>query len=55
MNPDLAVFAAYWDRGVSCNPAAIAAKLAELAPHIHPVWVVNKQNAGPCCRPAPTT
>ncbi|MGV9757849.1 CDP-glycerol glycerophosphotransferase family protein [Streptomyces tricolor] len=45
VNPDLAVFAAYWDRGVSCNPAAIAAKLAELAPHIHPVWVVNKQNA----------
>nr|WP_018530008.1 CDP-glycerol glycerophosphotransferase family protein [Streptomyces sp. SID8379] len=39
---DLAVFSAYWDRGVACNPAAIAAKLADLAPHIHPVWVVSK-------------
>ncbi|MFI8346779.1 CDP-glycerol glycerophosphotransferase family protein [Streptomyces sp. NPDC085596] len=45
LDPDLAVFAAYWDRGVACNPAAIAAKLAELAPHIHPVWVVNRENA----------
>lgn len=45
VDPNLAVFAAYWDRGVSCNPAAIAAKLAELAPHIHRVWVVNKENA----------
>ncbi|MEU6285164.1 CDP-glycerol glycerophosphotransferase family protein [Streptomyces sp. NPDC047028] len=45
VDPDLAVFAAYWERGVACNPAAIAAKLAELAPHIHPVWVVAKDNA----------
>ncbi|MET8946804.1 CDP-glycerol glycerophosphotransferase family protein [Streptomyces sp. NPDC004542] len=44
VDPCLAVFAAYWDRGVACNPAAIAAKLAELAPHIHPVWVVTKEN-----------
>ncbi|RRQ84926.1 CDP-glycerol glycerophosphotransferase family protein [Streptomyces griseofuscus] len=45
VDADLAVFAAYWERGVACNPAAIAAKLAELAPHIHPVWVVSKDNA----------
>ncbi|WP_199549318.1 CDP-glycerol glycerophosphotransferase family protein [Streptomyces sp. N35] len=38
---ELAVFSAYWDRGVACNPGAIAAKLAELAPEIHPVWVVG--------------
>ncbi|MEU0006955.1 CDP-glycerol glycerophosphotransferase family protein [Streptomyces sp. NPDC006314] len=44
VDPDLAVFAAYWDRGVACNPAAIAAKLGELAPHIRQVWVVNKEN-----------
>ncbi|MYR87077.1 CDP-glycerol--poly(glycerophosphate) glycerophosphotransferase, partial [Streptomyces sp. SID685] len=44
VDADLAVFAAYWERGVACNPAAIAAKLAELAPHIHPVWVVSKDN-----------
>ncbi|MFE9452716.1 CDP-glycerol glycerophosphotransferase family protein [Streptomyces sp. NPDC006739] len=45
VDPNLAVFAAYWERGVACNPAAIAAKLAELAPHIHPVWVVSNENA----------
>ncbi|MEU7473764.1 CDP-glycerol glycerophosphotransferase family protein [Streptomyces sp. NPDC044984] len=45
VDPHLAVFAAYWNRGVACNPAAIAAKLAELAPHIHPVWVVTGENA----------
>ncbi|MGW5335531.1 CDP-glycerol glycerophosphotransferase family protein [Streptomyces bauhiniae] len=45
LDPNLAVFAAYWDRGVACNPAAIAAKLAELAPHIRPVWVVARENA----------
>ncbi|KOX00929.1 transferase [Streptomyces sp. NRRL B-1140] len=45
VNPHLAVFAAYWNRGVACNPAAIAAKLAELAPQIHAVWVVTEENA----------
>ncbi|QUI32027.1 CDP-glycerol glycerophosphotransferase family protein [Streptomyces alfalfae] len=44
VDPDLAVFTAYWDRGVACNPAAIAAKAAELAPHIRPVWVVSAAN-----------
>ncbi len=38
----LAVFAAYWYRGVSCNPAAIAARLADLAPGVRPVWVVKR-------------
>ncbi|SDK69838.1 CDP-glycerol glycerophosphotransferase [Streptomyces indicus] len=41
---ELALFSAYWDRGVACNPGAIAAKLAELAPEIHPVWVVSADN-----------
>ncbi|MEU0196563.1 MULTISPECIES: CDP-glycerol glycerophosphotransferase family protein [unclassified Streptomyces] len=45
VNPNLAVFSAYWNRGVACNPAAIAAKLAELAPQIHAVWVVTEENA----------
>ncbi|MEU0740006.1 CDP-glycerol glycerophosphotransferase family protein [Streptomyces sp. NPDC006134] len=45
LDPRLAVFSAYWNRGVACNPAAIAAKLAELAPWIHPVWVVSAGNA----------
>ncbi|MEV5612875.1 CDP-glycerol:glycerophosphate glycerophosphotransferase [Streptomyces sp. NPDC052225] len=42
VDPNLAVFSAYWDRGVACNPGAVAAKLTELAPHIRPVWVVSK-------------
>ncbi|MBR8641968.1 CDP-glycerol glycerophosphotransferase family protein [Streptomyces tuirus] len=45
VDPDLAVFSAYWNRGVACNPAAIARKLAELAPQVHPVWVVTAENA----------
>ncbi|MFD6325450.1 CDP-glycerol glycerophosphotransferase family protein [Streptomyces sp. NPDC058442] len=45
VDPELAVFSAYWNRGVACNPAAIAAELAELAPWIHPVWVVTAHHA----------
>jgi CDP-glycerol glycerophosphotransferase len=45
VDPDLAVFSAYWDRGMACNPGAIAAKVAELAPRIHQVWVVSAANA----------
>ncbi|RFC73981.1 CDP-glycerol:glycerophosphate glycerophosphotransferase [Streptomyces sp. AcE210] len=45
VDPDLAVFSAYWDRGMACNPGAIAAKLAELAPRIHQVWVVSAAKA----------
>ncbi|MFE7154110.1 CDP-glycerol:glycerophosphate glycerophosphotransferase [Streptomyces sp. NPDC057636] len=45
VDPDLAVFSAYWDRGTACNPGAIAAKLAELAPRIHQVWVVSAAKA----------
>ena len=41
IDPSLALYAAYWYRGVSCNPAAIAAKAAELAPDIRRVWVVE--------------
>ncbi|GIF19780.1 CDP-glycerol glycerophosphotransferase [Actinoplanes tereljensis] len=37
----LALYAAYWYRGVACNPAAIAAKAAELVPQVHAVWVVG--------------
>jgi CDP-glycerol glycerophosphotransferase len=42
VEPRLALFAAYWFRGVSCNPAAIAAKTKELAPDVRTVWVVNR-------------
>ncbi|MFG7946650.1 bifunctional glycosyltransferase/CDP-glycerol:glycerophosphate glycerophosphotransferase [Streptomyces cacaoi] len=41
----LAVFSAYWNRGYSCNPAAIEAKVRELAPHIRTVWVCPERYA----------
>ena len=39
---DLAVFAAYWYRGYSCNPRAIYEKAQELVPGMRGVWVVKK-------------
>ncbi|MFI5934949.1 CDP-glycerol glycerophosphotransferase family protein [Actinoplanes sp. NPDC051494] len=39
---NLALYAAYWYRGVSCNPAAISRKAQELAPGIRNVWVVSR-------------
>lgn len=38
----LAVYAAYWNRGVSCNPEAVFRKARELAPGVRGVWVVSK-------------
>ncbi|MDJ1137597.1 bifunctional glycosyltransferase/CDP-glycerol:glycerophosphate glycerophosphotransferase [Streptomyces iconiensis] len=46
LRPDLAVYSAYWDRGVACSPAAIDAKARELAPHVRPVWIVRGSAAG---------
>ena len=39
---DLAVFAAYWNRGYSCNPRAIYEKARELVPGFRGVWVVRR-------------
>lgn len=44
LDPDLAVYAAYWNRGVACNPAAIERKARELAPHLRAVWVVSRRD-----------
>jgi CDP-glycerol glycerophosphotransferase len=44
IDPNLVVYAAYWNRGVSCNPAAVHAKAKEIAPHLRGVWVVNKKD-----------
>jgi CDP-glycerol glycerophosphotransferase len=41
IDPNLAVFAAYWYRGYSCNPRAIYEKARELVPGLRGVWVVN--------------
>jgi CDP-glycerol glycerophosphotransferase len=42
VDQELALYAAYWYRGVTCNPAAIAARAAELAPGVRSVWVVGR-------------
>ncbi len=44
--PTLAVFAAYWYRGYSCNPRAIYEQLRRLAPEILGVWIVGRDHAG---------
>lgn len=44
LDPDLAVYGAYWNRGVACNPAAIHAKARELVPHVRGVWVVSSRH-----------
>ncbi|WP_333740209.1 CDP-glycerol glycerophosphotransferase family protein [Streptomyces sp. IBSBF 2806] len=45
IDPDLAVYCAYWGRGYACNPAAIHAKAAELAPNIRSVFLVEADQA----------
>jgi CDP-glycerol glycerophosphotransferase (TagB/SpsB family) len=45
LDPGLAVFSAYWDRGYACNPAAIETAVRELAPHIRTAWVTSARYA----------
>ncbi|MEU8886954.1 CDP-glycerol glycerophosphotransferase family protein [Streptomyces sp. NPDC048442] len=42
---DQAVFAAYSGRGYSCNPAALEAKVRELAPHVRTSWITAPAHA----------
>ncbi|MFC7310513.1 bifunctional glycosyltransferase family 2 protein/CDP-glycerol:glycerophosphate glycerophosphotransferase [Streptomyces monticola] len=44
LDPNLAVYGAYWNRGLSCNPYAVYEKARELAPHIRGVWVVSSRH-----------
>ena len=41
VDPNLAVFGAYWFRGYSCNPRAIYETARELVPDLRGVWVVK--------------
>lgn len=41
----LAVYAAYWNRGYSCSPAAIYEQARTLAPQVRGVWVVDPKRA----------
>jgi CDP-glycerol glycerophosphotransferase len=42
IDPNLAVFAAYWYAGYRCNPRAIYEKARELVPGMRGVWVVKR-------------
>jgi CDP-glycerol glycerophosphotransferase (TagB/SpsB family)/glycosyltransferase involved in cell wall biosynthesis len=45
IDENLALFSAYWDRGVSCNPAAIYYKAREIAPQVRGVFVIRDPRA----------
>ncbi|MET8835322.1 bifunctional glycosyltransferase family 2 protein/CDP-glycerol:glycerophosphate glycerophosphotransferase [Micromonospora sp. NPDC004540] len=42
LDPTLAVYAAYWYRGYSCNPAAIYTAARRIAPQVRGVWIVRR-------------
>ncbi|MEU1685359.1 bifunctional glycosyltransferase family 2 protein/CDP-glycerol:glycerophosphate glycerophosphotransferase [Micromonospora sp. NPDC005707] len=42
LDPTLAVYASYWYRGYSCNPAAIYTAARRLAPQVRGVWIVRR-------------
>lgn len=42
----LALYAAYWYRGVACNPAAVYEAAQRLAPGVRGVWMVRPESAG---------
>jgi CRISPR system Cascade subunit CasB len=45
LDPGLAVFSAYWNRGYACNPAAIEATVRALAPHVRTAWITTPRHA----------
>jgi CDP-glycerol glycerophosphotransferase len=57
LEPDLAVYAAYWFAAYSCNPRAVYEKARELAPWVRGVWVVDadKQDRVPAGVPLVVT
>ena len=41
LDPNLALYCAYWFKQYACNPRAIFEKAAELAPQLRGVWVID--------------
>ena len=41
LDPNLALYGAYWFKQYACNPRAIFEKAAELAPQLRGVWVID--------------
>ncbi|MFI5704787.1 CDP-glycerol glycerophosphotransferase family protein [Streptomyces xanthochromogenes] len=52
LREDLAVFSAFWHRGYACSPAAIEAKVRELAPGVRTAWITTPEHEATV--PAPT-
>ncbi|MFI5710850.1 CDP-glycerol glycerophosphotransferase family protein [Kribbella sp. NPDC051620] len=44
LDPNLAVYGAYWFKQYACNPRAIYEKAAELAPQLRGVWVIDEEH-----------
>ncbi|RST09764.1 CDP-glycerol:glycerophosphate glycerophosphotransferase [Streptomyces sp. WAC05374] len=44
LREDRAVFAAYWNRGYACSPAAVEERVRELAPHVRTAWVCGPEH-----------
>ncbi|MFI1000850.1 CDP-glycerol glycerophosphotransferase family protein [Streptomyces galbus] len=44
LRPDRAVFAAYWNRGYGCNPAALEAAFRAHAPHVRTAWIARPEH-----------
>ncbi|MFI6682708.1 CDP-glycerol glycerophosphotransferase family protein [Streptomyces sp. NPDC050485] len=43
LRANMAVFTAYWNRGYACSPAAIEAKVRELAPWVRTSWITTPE------------
>ncbi|GIF99568.1 bifunctional glycosyltransferase/CDP-glycerol:glycerophosphate glycerophosphotransferase [Catellatospora citrea] len=46
LDENLAGYAAYWYREVSCNPAAVEQAARRLAPHVRGMWMIGRDAAG---------
>ncbi|MEU6381451.1 bifunctional glycosyltransferase family 2 protein/CDP-glycerol:glycerophosphate glycerophosphotransferase [Streptomyces sp. NPDC046909] len=44
LREDRAVFAAYWNRGHSCNPGALEEAFRTYAPHIRTAWIATAEH-----------
>ncbi|MCX4994024.1 bifunctional glycosyltransferase/CDP-glycerol:glycerophosphate glycerophosphotransferase [Streptomyces longwoodensis] len=44
LRADRAVFAAYWNRGYGCNPAALEAAVRAHAPHVRTAWIARPEH-----------
>lgn len=45
LDPNLAVYASLWNRGVTGNPKAIYDAMLDHAPHMHGIWIIRRSMA----------